>query len=189
MSTKRDQIIEQANKIFLAKGYSGASMRDIAAAVGMEASSLYNHVESKHDILQTVCFEIAQEYQAGLDEILDSDLSIKKKLKNIIQLHIFLAAKHKDKMVVFDLEWKHLENEQLVSFKSLRKAYEQKLLAFITYGIEQKKLNPVEPKYMLYTFLSGLKWVNYYFQQHKEKDIPTVSDSMITMYLKGFYNN
>jgi len=47
----RSKIIEEASKLFADKGYSAASVRNIASAVGIRESAIYNHFESKLAIL------------------------------------------------------------------------------------------------------------------------------------------
>lgn len=50
MNTK-EKILNSALDLFSTKGYNAVSVRHIAAEVGIKASSLYNHFESKQDIL------------------------------------------------------------------------------------------------------------------------------------------
>lgn len=50
----RELIMETALDMFSKKGYAAVSMRDIAAAVGIRASSLYYHFKSKQDIFDAV---------------------------------------------------------------------------------------------------------------------------------------
>ena len=88
-------------------------MRDIAEAVGVEVSSLYNHISSKQEILSSICFSIGQEYIEGLTVLLNNKLSYKKQLKGIIHLHVDLAAKHQASMQVFEEEWKHLKDGEM----------------------------------------------------------------------------
>ena len=53
MNTKEKIIYESLN-LFSTKGFDAISVRDIANAVGIKASSLYNHFKSKHDIFDTI---------------------------------------------------------------------------------------------------------------------------------------
>lgn len=50
-ASARDRILEAALELFATQGYAGASMREIANAVGMRAPSLYNHFKGKEAIL------------------------------------------------------------------------------------------------------------------------------------------
>lgn len=52
-STK-ERILREAIKLFSERGYDAVSVRDIAQAVGIKDSSLYNHYPSKEAILTTV---------------------------------------------------------------------------------------------------------------------------------------
>src|SRR5512139_2637307 len=51
MSISRDHILESAAEVFSQKGYNGASMSDIAEAVGLQKATLYHHFGSKQEIL------------------------------------------------------------------------------------------------------------------------------------------
>jgi len=53
-ASSRDRILEAALDLFARHGYAGTSMRQIAAAVGMRASSLYSHFAGKEAILSAL---------------------------------------------------------------------------------------------------------------------------------------
>ena len=53
-TTGRQRILDEAAHLFLRHGYDGTSLRDIAAAVGMKAGSLYYHFASKDDLLEAI---------------------------------------------------------------------------------------------------------------------------------------
>jgi AcrR family transcriptional regulator len=50
----RDRILLCATKMFVRAGYSGISIRDIAAANGLRAASIYHHFPSKESLLEAV---------------------------------------------------------------------------------------------------------------------------------------
>jgi len=51
---RRAQLLESAAIHFREHGYAAASMRDIAAAAGIKAGSMYYHFDSKEDLLVAV---------------------------------------------------------------------------------------------------------------------------------------
>ena len=51
---KRPQLLDAAARHFAEAGYDAASMRDIAAAAGMKAGSMYYYFRSKEDLLLAV---------------------------------------------------------------------------------------------------------------------------------------
>jgi AcrR family transcriptional regulator len=50
-STTRDQILREAARLFVERGFHGASTRDIADAVGIRQPSLFHHFASKRAIM------------------------------------------------------------------------------------------------------------------------------------------
>ena len=50
----RERILNTALEMFSEKGYSAVSMRDISAAVGIRASSLYYYFKGKQDIFDAL---------------------------------------------------------------------------------------------------------------------------------------
>ena len=50
--TKKDAIIKKAAGLFRKKGFASSSMRELADSIGVEASSLYNHIGSKSELLR-----------------------------------------------------------------------------------------------------------------------------------------
>lgn len=64
VESTKDSIIYQALTLFSDRGYEGVSMRDIAAAVGIQAASLYNHFKSKEAIFSRIIEEMSARYEA-----------------------------------------------------------------------------------------------------------------------------
>ena len=59
MNTK-DKIRHEALTLFSANGFNAVSVRDIAAAVGIKESSLYNHYKSKQEIFESIVEEYSK---------------------------------------------------------------------------------------------------------------------------------
>ena len=50
----RTALMDAAQESFATKGFGGASIRQLAGAVGIKESSLYNHFSGKQDLLDAV---------------------------------------------------------------------------------------------------------------------------------------
>lgn len=59
-NTKED-ILNQSINLFAQKGYNAVSVREIASAVGIKESSIYNHYKSKQEILDTIFNYLTEE--------------------------------------------------------------------------------------------------------------------------------
>lgn len=67
--TTRERILDAAEQVFAEKGLGAAPVRDIAARVGLNPASLYNHFAGKEDLYEAVL-------ERGLNPVLEmlSDL-------------------------------------------------------------------------------------------------------------------
>ena len=67
LSTGRQRILEQAQRLFAMRGYHGASIRDIAQASGLSNASLYYHFGNKQnlyfEVIKSYIAEVAQQLQ------------------------------------------------------------------------------------------------------------------------------
>ncbi|MES2033572.1 MAG: TetR/AcrR family transcriptional regulator [Pseudomonadota bacterium] len=52
---RRGEILQAAERIFLAEGYQGATIRKIADEVGVSSTALYMHFKDKDEILLEIC--------------------------------------------------------------------------------------------------------------------------------------
>lgn len=57
-SKTKDKILKYALKLFATKGYKATTVRDIAGAIGIKQSALYNHFKNKDEILETLVSEL-----------------------------------------------------------------------------------------------------------------------------------
>ena len=62
--TDRLELLQAAERIFSARGYSGASIRDIAAGAGFSVGGVYQFFSGKDDLFVAVLDTVWQEYLA-----------------------------------------------------------------------------------------------------------------------------
>src|ERR1700733_12511975 len=90
------EICRIAARVFYDKGYDGASMQDIAEAVGLTKAGLYHHVGSKDRLL----FEIMNYGMDILDEAVVSKVrqiaEPRERLRQTITGHIDLVVRTRD---------------------------------------------------------------------------------------------
>jgi AcrR family transcriptional regulator len=144
LSCRKGQINEIAQSLFRTKGYAATSMRDLAKEVGIEPASLYSHVKSKEELLQNICFRIANEFFEALRTVMIENLNAREKLSAAINAHISVILNNLDATTVFFHEWKHLSEPSLSEFKLLRNKYEKQFRSIIESGIESREFDEVD---------------------------------------------
>lgn len=110
----RDKIIYESLNLFSKKGFDAISVRDIAKAVGIRASSLYNHFKNKQDILDTIIIQYSNYITKFFENIIknyDIDEIIINKIKWISNEYFFKKS--------IDIFKFYLEDEYVVKFRKL----------------------------------------------------------------------
>ena len=139
-TSRKDVIIQKAATLFKEKGFKAASMRELADIVGVEAASLYNHIKSKNELLNIICFDVANRYIQKMDEIESEKISSLEKLSKLLHYHINGMINHFDEVYVSDREWKHLDNPYLSNLQTQRRNYRKRIAAIIEDGIKKKEI-------------------------------------------------
>jgi len=160
-STKKEVIIEKASKLFREKGFGAASMRDLAEHVGVEAASLYNHIQSKSEILQTICFKVANEFMTNLEQVETSNQPTLKKMEAIIRLHIRMMLDQYEYVYIADHEWRHLPEPYLASrdMKHYVESLRQIASGAITRDQAMKKMPALKPVGGVCPCSKSVRWV------------------------------
>jgi len=167
--TKKDAITQKAAGLFRKKGFASTSMRELAESIGVEASSLYNHIGSKNELLQTLCFKVANDFTVSLTEIEKKGISTVLKLQEVIRFHIEMMLNNHDEVYVANHEWKQLQEPFLSNFLLQRNSYEGRLVEIIKTGIKKKELKNIHPNIAVLTILSAVRSVEFW--QRKKNNI------------------
>lgn len=184
-SNKRQLILDEAAKLFKQKGFAGTSMRDLAGEVGIEAASMYNHIKSKDEILELICFRVSSTYISQLAEIEATDATYVDKIASLIRLHIRLMVEDGAAVSVGNHDWKYLREPALTEFKQARKQYEKGFAALIEQGIAAGEFQPVNVLVALFTILSAVRWVELWYRPGRELSAEELENNIVTMLLSG----
>ena len=145
LERRRGEICRAAVQLFVEKGFSETSMRQIAEAAGIGKSTIYDYFPSKDEILIAY---VAQEVHRGAgaaEEIMSLDVSVTEKIRRIMrhQLESMLANKHMNLKISFEIQ--RLSPENLQRVQAHRYAYQDRLCDLVKEGIEKGEFRPVNP--------------------------------------------
>lgn len=183
--TKKEIIYDAAAQLFRDKGYQAASMRDLAKAVNLQASSLYSHIGSKEEILREICFVNAHRFVRGMDEVEAAGGTAIDKIRALIALHVNIATEDTTSVTVFNGEWKHLSEPFLRDFLKLRKNYEKRFRSIIAVGIRNGELKSVAVSTAFYTILTSIQWLHFWYDPHKNMDGEQLKRDLETILISG----
>jgi AcrR family transcriptional regulator len=184
--TRKEVITLAAARLFREKGFPSTGMRDLAGDVGVEAASLYNHIRSKSELLQEICFRIANDFTAQLQEVeADESMNFLEKLEAIVRFHISMWINRLDEVMVTNNESKYLEEPYHSTFLNERRVYVRRLEQIIEEGIRKGQIRKVQPYAVVLTLLSAVRGIEYWHRTKKNISADELEESMIVHMVNG----
>lgn len=184
-NTRKDVIIAKAARLFREKGYSATSMRDLAEHVGVEAASLYNHIKSKAEILQEICFKTANLFMNHITEVELSDQKSIAKIEAILRFHIRQIISHYEEVYVMDREWKHLTDPYLSNMQSQRRSYRQRIATIIEEGIRKGEIKNIDAPTAVLIMLHAVSGIESWHRSIKRISAEMLEDNMVMILVEG----
>ncbi|WP_276480768.1 TetR/AcrR family transcriptional regulator [Paraflavitalea pollutisoli] len=184
-STRKEVIITEAAKLFREKGFSATSMRDLAEHVGVEAASLYNHISSKAEILQEICFKVANLFMTHIEEVDNSPVSAIAKIEAILRFHIRQMIEHYEEVYVSDREWKHLTEPYMQNMQSQRRAYRQRIASIIDVGIRKGEIKDIDAPTAVLIMLHAVSGIESWHRSTRKIEGHVLEDNMVMILVEG----
>ena len=183
--TRKEQILKTAAKLFRQKGFEAASMRDIAGDLGIEAASLYSHIKSKDELLETICFRMADELLKAIDEVNDMYFNAEEKLNSAIKNHVKIVTGDLDSSSVFIREWRRLPKEKLEEFIKLRNKYEEGFRQILVNCENENVFEAPDKKFAVLTILSAVNWITEWYSPKGNMTPEEIAEHLSSFILTG----
>jgi len=123
---RRGQLIRESARLFREKGYDATSVRDIAAATGLQSGSWVYHFKTKQDILAAVMEEGLQQALERIEAIARENLPPREHFRALVRTHLdTLLAPGQDFIPVLLYDWRSLDRRGRERVIALQKRYEK----------------------------------------------------------------
>src|SRR5438477_7422819 len=124
-------------RLIFEHGYEAMSLRQLAAEVGIQAGSLYNHISTKQELLFDLIQDHINELLRELDRAMEGKQEPDDKLRAFVAFHVTYHMTRKREVFIANSELRSLEPKNYETIVALRGAYEQRLATILTEGAEQ----------------------------------------------------
>jgi TetR/AcrR family transcriptional regulator, cholesterol catabolism regulator len=182
---RKDLIVKAGAALFREKGFGAASMRDLAENLGIEAASLYNHIRSKNEILESVCFNVANRFNLHLDEIESGNLSPIKKIETLLRFHIQQMIDNYEEVIVSDREWKHLDEPYRSNFHTQRRNYRKRFAAIIEDGMKKGEIKKIDAPTAVVIMLHSVSGIESWHRSTAKISAAELEDNMVLIMIDG----
>jgi|tagenome__1003787_1003787.scaffolds.fasta_scaffold19609044_1 AcrR family transcriptional regulator len=131
-----EAIRESAIRLFYQHGYEATSLRDLASEVGIKVSSLYNHIDSKEDLLYSIMSGIMRELLDATNAALVSLTDPVERLRTAVELHVAFHAERTQEVFIGNSELRALPPVKRAAVVQQRDEYESLLRAIVVDGVD-----------------------------------------------------
>lgn len=184
-ASKKEFILKKAAQMFREKGFAATSMRDLAETVGIEAASLYNHISSKNEMLESICFDVANRFNLHMDELELNNQKIIKKIEIVLRFHIRQMIDHFEEVIVADREWKHLAEPYLSNFHNQRRNYRKRFAAIIETGILRNEIKKIDAPTAVLILLHSVNGIESWHRSEAKISAQALEDNIVAINIDG----
>ena len=184
-ASKKEFILKKAAQMFREKGFAATSMRDLAETVGIEAASLYNHIRSKNEMLESICFDVANRFTIFMDELESGNQGTIKKIETLLRFHIKQMIETFEEVIVCDREWKHLDEPYLSNFHNQRRSYRKRFAAIIEEGISKNEVKKIDAPTAVLIMLHSVNGIESWHRSTAKISAKDLEDNMVLIMIDG----
>ncbi len=178
----RGRLLTEAARLFREKGYERTTVRDLAAAVGIQSGSLFHHFRSKEEILKAVMVETIRLNTALMQAAMEAADTPRQKLRALIRAELeSINGQTGEAMAVLVFEWRSLSEDSRSEVLELRDIYEALWLNVL--GALKERGDLLADAFVVRRMLTGaLSWtVTWYRPSRGGLTLDGLTDEVMAM--------
>lgn len=178
----RGRLLREAAGLFRDKGYERTTVRDLAAAVGIQSGSLFHHFRTKEDILKAVMVETIRLNTAVMRAAMNAAGSNREKLKALVRAELeSINGQTGEAMAVLVFEWRSLSEASQADVLTLRDIYEALWMTVLN-ALKEDGALTADPFIVRRMLAGALSWtVTWYRPERGGLTLEGLTDQVIAM--------
>lgn len=120
---RTDAILVAAAALFADRGYSGVSLEDIGAAVGVSGPAVYRHFAGKQALLGALLIGVSERLVSGGTAVASASPDALERMQALVGFHVDFALGNADVIRVQDRDIAHLSADSRANVRRLQRAY------------------------------------------------------------------
>jgi AcrR family transcriptional regulator len=120
---RRAALLAAAAELFAQRGYNGASIEDLGAAVGVSGPAVYRHFPGKQAVLAALLIDVSEGLVAGGTLVVERGTDDDSTLRALVAFHVDFALSNPDVILVQDRDLASLGPEDQHRVRTLQRNY------------------------------------------------------------------
>jgi AcrR family transcriptional regulator len=116
-------LLQEAARLFAERGFSGASLEELGAAVGVSGPAVYRHFANKQALLGAILVGVSERLREGGQAVVDAAPGAPEQLSALIRFHVEFALTDADVIRVQDRDLASLSDDDRHRVRRLQREY------------------------------------------------------------------
>ncbi|EIK93747.1 TetR family transcriptional regulator [Pseudomonas sp. M47T1] len=178
---RAQQVRDTALSLFVQEGFGNVSLRQLGKQVGVQAGSLYQHVESK----QALLYELIEEHLEGLVEVVIQRSAkaprVLDKLQVFVRTHLEFQRHQQECAQLLGLELRSLHLDYKARIRPLLARYRDSLTPIIAAGITEGVFTVQDVDTATSVVLGMLRSIAFWFREGRHPPFDQVVNQVTQM--------
>jgi AcrR family transcriptional regulator len=145
-------------------GYEGMNLRMLARKVGIQASSLYNYIDSKQQLLFWLLEETTESLLVEFDQRLKGVENPADRLRKFVEVHLTYHIANRKQASALQMEMRSLTAKNHQAILKLQRLYTEKVRSIVDHGVEVGSFHVADSEIATFAFLQMLTAVIRWYQ-------------------------
>ncbi len=120
---RHSALLHEAALLFAERGFSGVSLEELGAAVGVSGPAVYRHFANKQALLGEILVRVSERLLAGGQEVVATDAEPLDALERLVRFHVDFALADADVIRVQDRDLASLSDDDRHTVRRLQREY------------------------------------------------------------------
>lgn len=174
-----------AINLFFSHGFESTSLREIAAEVGIQVGSLYNHIPSKEFLLHEIMSTVIEDLLTSLEAAVAGHSDPVDRLAAAVETHVMFHAERAKEVFIGNSELRSLADDHRRNVVSLRDRYEQHIVRILDEGMQDGSFAKADSKLLAYAIVSIGTQVSTWYRSEGKYKLNDISAEYVRFILKG----
>jgi TetR/AcrR family transcriptional regulator, cholesterol catabolism regulator len=183
--TRKDQILDAAERLFSERGYHATTIREIARELQLEGGSLYSHISGKQELLYQIVLRGSTQFLYAAQATLAEGGPARGQLLRVMRQHLAIVAESTPRAVVHFHEWRHLNAEHQAEIRALRDEYEGMLRQIIYTGVTSGEFTAADERLVGFHVLSLLNWTYQWYAPGGTWSADDLAEQFFELLMRG----
>jgi len=186
-SSRRDELLATAGRMFAENGLRSTTVRDIADAAGILSGSLYHHFDSKESMVDEILRRFLDELFAKYRDIAAAGLSATETLRRLVIASFESIDAERNAVAIYQDEAKRLSSQERFSYISeLNVEFRQLWHAVLQRGVDEGEFRPDLDVELVYRFMRDTVWVAVrWYRPGGALSVEKIADQYLSIVLDG----